>query len=119
MNEHVSWVFELAIKEGQLENLKKLMVEMVDATKANEAGTLIYEWTISEDSKQCHTYERYADSKATLTHLETFVEKYAGRLMETGDATRFVVYGNPNDEVKKSLEGFGAAYMLPIGGFAR
>lgn len=119
MNEHVSWIFELAIKEGQLENLKKLMVEMVDATKTNEPGTLSYVWTISEDNKQCHIYEQYVDSKATLIHLTTFVEKYAGRLMETGDATRFVVYGNPNNEVIKALEGFGAAYMSPIGGFVR
>lgn len=119
MNEHISWVFELNIKDGQLENLKKLMVEMVDATKTNEPGALNYEWTISEDNKQCHTYERYADSKATLTHLKTFVEKFAGPLMETGDATRFVVYGTPSDEVKKALEGFGATYMTPIGGFVR
>jgi len=54
-----------------------------------------------------------------VAHLATFVEKYAGPLMETGDATRFVVYGNPSNEVKTALEGFGAAYMLPIGGFMR
>lgn len=119
MNENIFWVFEIAIKEGQLENLKKLMTEMVDSTKTNEPGTLYYQWTISEDNKNCHTYERYADSEATLSHLKTFVEKYAGPLMETGDATRFVVYGNPSDEVKKALEGFGAIYMSPIGGFVR
>ena len=119
MNGNISWVFEIAVKEGQLENLKKLMVEMVDSTKANEPGALVYEWTLSEDGKQCHTYERYANSEETVAHLATFVEKYAGPLMETGDATRFVVYGNPSNEVKTALEGFGAAYMLPIGGFMR
>lgn len=119
MNKNVFWIFELTIKEGQLKNLKDLMVEMVDATKANEPGTIAYEWMINEDNTICHIHERYADSEATLAHLSTFVEKYAGRLMETGDATRFEVYGNPSDAVKEALAGFGGVYLTPIGGFVR
>lgn len=119
MSKHISWVFELVIKEGQTENLKELMEEMVNATKTLEPGTLAYEWTISEDGKQCHIYERYADTEATLAHLEIFKEKYAERLMKTGDPERFVVYGETNSEVKEALEGFNAAYMVPIGGFVR
>ncbi|NTW72170.1 MAG: antibiotic biosynthesis monooxygenase [Eubacteriaceae bacterium] len=119
MTQNVFWIFELTIKEGQIDNLKKIMLEMVEATKANESGTMAYEWTISEDNKKCHIHERYEDSEATLTHLATFLSQYAARLMETGDATGFVVYGNPNDEVKKILDGFNAVYMVPIGGFIR
>ena len=119
MNKNIFWIFEITIKEGQLDKLKKLMTEMVEATKENEQGTIAYEWTISEDNKKCHTHERYADSVATLTHLATFTSQYAARLMETGDATGFIVYGNPNDEVKKILDGFDAVYMTPIGGFIR
>ena len=117
MTKNIFWIFEITIKEGQLESLKKLMTEMVEATKENEQGTMAYEWTISEDNKICHTLERYVDSEATLTHLATFTSQYAARLMETGDATSFVVYGNPNVEVKQILDGFGAVYMTPIGGF--
>jgi len=119
MNNNISWIFELTLKEGQFDNLKKLMKEMVAATKENEVGALVYEWTINIDKKICHTYERYADSEATLAHLATFLSEYAGRLMEIGDATNFVVYGKPSDEVKKILDGFNAIYMTPIGGFIR
>jgi len=119
ITKNIFWIFELTIKEGQVDNLKKLMAEMIEATKENEQGTMAYEWTISEDNKKCHTHERYVDSAATLAHLATFISKYAARLMETGDATSFVVYGNPSDEVRKILDGFGAVYMLPIGGFIR
>jgi len=119
MNENVFWVFELAVKEGQLENLKKLMVEMVDATKENEPGTIAYEWMMNEDNSICHINERYANSESTLAHLATFGAKYAGRLMETGDATRFEVYGNPSAAVKEALAGFGGVYLSPIGGFIR
>lgn len=119
MTKNIFWIFELTIKEGQLDNLKSLMSEMVESTEANEQGTMAYEWTVSEDNKKCHIHERYVDSEATLTHLATFSSQYAAKLMETGDATSFVVYGNPNDEVRKILDGFGAVYMLPIGGFIR
>ena len=119
MTKNIFWIFEITIKEGQLDNLKKLITEMVEATKENEQGTMAYEWTISEDNKKCHTLERYLDSEATLTHLATFTSQYAARLMETGDATSFIVYGNPNDDVKKILDCFDAVYMAPIGGFVR
>lgn len=119
MNENIFWIFELTLKEGQLNNLKALMEELVSATKENEPDTMAYEWTISDDNKICHIHERYADSKATLKHLRTFIEKYSARLMATGDCTNFVVYGNPSTEAKEVLGGFSPVYMTPIGGFIR
>ena len=119
MSNNVYWVLELAIKPGELDNLKALMKEMVEATQAKEPNTLNYEWSISKDNKSCHIYERYTNSVATMTHLGTFGEKFAERFMAAVEPTRFVVYGNPNDEVKKALSGFGAVFMAPFGGFAR
>jgi quinol monooxygenase YgiN len=119
MREQVSWIFDLSINDGELGNLKELMNEMVDSTEANEPGTLAYEWSISGDGKQCHTHERYQDSAAAVAHLKSFKENYAARLMSLGVATRFVVYGNPDSSVREALEGFGAVYMSPLGGFVR
>lgn len=119
MNENLFWIFELTLKEGELDNLKVLMEELVSATKENEPNTLAYEWTLSKDEKVCHIHERYTDSEATLIHLKTFIEKYAERLMATGDCTQFVVYGNPSAEAKAVLDGFSPVYMAPIGGFSR
>ncbi len=119
MNNHVSWVFELSVTEGQLSNLKSLMKELVAATKDSEPGTLCYEWSLNPENDLCHIYERYVDSPAAKAHLGTFLDKYAARLMETGTPTRFDVYGAPSDEVVNVLNGLGAKYMSPIGGFAR
>ena len=119
MTDTVHWLLDLAIKDGQLDNLKTLMKEMVDATQANEPNTLNYEWFVSEDGKSAQIYERYADSRATMTHLASFGEHFAERFMATLEPTRFVVYGKPNDEVKEALSAFGPAYMQQIGGFAR
>jgi quinol monooxygenase YgiN len=119
MNKQVSWIFELSVNDGELRNLKELMKEMVASVEANEPGTLAYEWSISGDGKQCHTHECYQDSAATVAHLTSFKANYAARLMALGVATRFVVYGNPDASVREALEGFGAVYMSPLGGFIR
>jgi quinol monooxygenase YgiN len=46
------------VNPGRLEDLKKLMTEMVEATQGNEIGALNYEWAISEDRQVCDIYER-------------------------------------------------------------
>jgi quinol monooxygenase YgiN len=119
MEPNISWIFELTLTTGTAAQLKALMVELVEAAKNTEPGTLAYEWTLSADEKICHVHEKYEDSDAALTHLNTFTEKFAARLMELGDATGFTVYGTPSDELKEVLKGFNGEYMSPIGGFSR
>src|SRR5262249_25653908 len=118
MSEQVSWLLELAVKPGELESFKALMAEMVESTQA-EPGTLVYEWSITDDDGVIHVFERYADSAATLTHLAAFGEKFAQRFLTSVSPTRLVVYGAPSDQVKEGLSPFGPMYMAPWGGFAR
>lgn len=119
MNNNVSWIFELTLTKGNVADLKKLMVELVESTEKNEPGTLAYEWTLNEENTICHIHEKYLDSDSALAHLTTFNEKFAARLMSLGDATTFFVYGNPSRDLKSALEGFGGTYMTHIGGFSR
>ena len=119
MGNPVYWVLETGIREGKLEELKVLMKEMVDATRANEPGTLNYEWTISEDNRRCTLYERYADSAAAMKHATTFMKVFAGRFMGCLEPKKMVVHGAPTEELKKILASQGAAFMVPFGGFAR
>ncbi len=119
MSDNVHWVLEIEIKQGELDNFKALMNEMVEATRANEPGTMNYEWFISADERSCHIYERYADSAATMTHLGSFGQNFAERFMAAVTPTRLVVYGDPSDEVRAALSAFGAVHMAQIGGFAR
>jgi quinol monooxygenase YgiN len=119
MTNVVHWVVEFDIKDGQLAKLKSVMKDMVAATKANEPNTTHYEWFVSGDGKRLHIYERYANSAAVLTHMKTFGEKFANRLLATADPTRFVVYGDPSSEARAVLAPFGPVHMGQIGGFAR
>lgn len=119
MSDNVHWIVEIEIKPGELENFKALAGEAAAATKANEPDTLNYEWFITEDQTTCHIYERYADSAATMKHLESFGKQFADTYAALTEPKRFTVYGNPSTELRKILDGFGAEFMEQIGGFAR
>lgn len=115
----VSWMLELEVQPGRAKDLTVLMNEMIAATRANELGTLDYEWSLSADGSVCHIFERYTDSAAVMVHLGTFDEKYAGRFLKVLKPVRFVVYGSPSQDVKDALADFNAVYMQPVGGFSR
>jgi quinol monooxygenase YgiN len=119
MNKSVYWVLELSIKPGALPAFTELMTTMVAATRANEPGTLIYDWTLGEEGRCCHIVEWYVDSAAVITHLQTFGEKYAGRFMELVEPRRIAIYGRPDAQVREALSDLGPVYFEPFGGFAR
>ena len=118
MNDQVSWLLELAVKPGELDNFKGVIDEMIESTHA-EPGTLMYEWSINEDGSVVHGYERFADSGAAVAHLSAFGEKFAQRFLAAVDPTRLSVYGTPSEDAKEALGAFGPVYLAPIGGFAR
>jgi quinol monooxygenase YgiN len=119
MTENLYWLLELAINPGRFEDLKALIAEMVEATQRNEVGALNYEWAISDDRQVCHVYERYQDSAAALTHLESFGANFAARFMAVVKPTRLIVYGTPSAQLKDALAGLGPVYMAPFAGFSR
>src|SRR5260221_6782316 len=67
MKGHISWVNELAVKDGKLETFKELMEEMVSGARTQPA-TLAYAWYISPDGGTVHVVETYADSAAVVAH---------------------------------------------------
>ena len=116
MSTVVSWNLQVAVRDGQLDDFRSLMSEMVESTRA-EAGAQAYEWFLTEDGTTCHIYERYADSDAMMVHLGTFGSMFAERFLSCVEPTGFSVYGDPSDEVRGVLDGFGAVYLGWFGGF--
>jgi len=101
MGDQISWCVELAVKPGQLDNLQALTGEMVEAAR-REHGVLAYQRFVSADCK----------------HLRQFEKNFAKRFSEMAERTRFTVLGNPSDELRAMLDGFGARYLKPFGDFA-
>ncbi len=121
MKGHVSWVNELAVKEGKLETFRELMEEMVSGT-SGEPGTLAYQWYISHDGGTVHVFEIYADSEAVVAHHVSkgfMTQNWARRFMDCVDSTRCVVYGDPNAAARVILDRLGATYHSAWGGFSR
>lgn len=118
MSNAISWNLQVSVREGQLNDARKLMNEMVAATQ-QEPGAQNYEWFLSKDGKTCHLNERYADSAAALIHLGNFGSKFAERFLACFQPTALFVYGNPSAEARAALDGFGATYLGWFGGFNR
>lgn len=118
MSTVISWNLELTVRDGRLGDLRALMHEMVESTQS-EPGAQAYEWFLSDDESMCHIYERYSDSEAALAHLGTFGARFADRFLGCVEPTRLHVYGDPSAEARVALDGFGAVYLGPFGGFHR
>ena len=118
MSDTISWNLRLDVQEGRLDDVRSLMDEMVEATR-EENGTIGYEWFLSDDGTTCHICERYEDSAAALVHLGNFAAKFMERFLDRLQPTSLTVYGSPSDEARSALDGFGATYLGPLGGFSR
>jgi quinol monooxygenase YgiN len=117
MSENISWILQVAIHPGKLEDFRSVAKDLVAKTES-ESGTLDYEWNLSEDQTVCHIFERYRDSEALLTHVQSF-GNFAQRFMEACHPTRFHVYGKPSEAAKAALADLNPVYSAPIGGFSR
>ena len=113
----VYWVIMGEINPGQEAAFAAICARMVESTKA-EPGALNYEWSIAENSRTFHIYERYADSEAVKFHRtqvgELLKELYALVALKT-----FTLYGNPSDELKSLLAARHPLVMVPHNGFSR
>ena len=117
MSGNVIWTVEGTIKVAEREAFEALMHEMVETVR-KEPGTLNYEWTLAQDGRSLHVYERYKEADATTAHLATWAT-FADRFMAVVDVTRFVVFSNLTPELKEAVSGLSPIYMTPIGGFAK
>jgi len=119
MSDHVYWIIEAEVNDGKLDELKSLMAEMSDATFSDEPGALNYEWSLSEDEKVVHIFERYTDSAATMIHMANFGAKFGARFMGALKPTKCTLYGAPDDQVRKAMKPMGAILMTSAAGFSR
>ncbi len=118
MSAEISWQVELEVKPGQRDLFLALTEEMVEITRG-EAGALIYERFVSEDSEAIWVYERYADSAAAVAHLRIFSEQFGERFANIVTRKRFTVFGSASDELRSILDEFDATYLARFAGFVR
>ena len=91
------------IKEGKLEEFKRLLPVLISTVKEKDPGTLNYDWYLNEDSMECAVLETYADSQAVLAHAGN-VGEHLQKVLEVADLS-LELYGNPSEELKNAIEG--------------
>lgn len=116
MSKGILYLVELEVTEGKEEEARTLAQEMVDST-AKEVGALHYHLAINDNV--LHSIEHFETNQATLEHLAIFNAKFAERYMALGTVKSCTVYGEPNEEVKNILDGFGSIYFTTVSSFSR
>ena len=117
MSETIAWHVELAVRPGQLEAFRALTGEMVAFTRT-ESGIRSYQRFITGDGAIVHAYESYDDSAAALAHLRNFAARFSSRFLTLVERRSFTVFGRPDAELRRFLDGLGVTYAAPFGDFA-
>ncbi|MBE3606689.1 hypothetical protein CCAL13119_06985 [Campylobacter sp. RM13119] len=115
MNEQIYIVVITKPVNSDIKVVKEVIEKAVNSA-FNEAGTLMYEWSINSD--ELHVIERYKDKEAVLAHIKNLAS-LADELPKLGVTSKFYIYGEVGDEVKKLLKPRGAVFMSKIGGFIK
>jgi quinol monooxygenase YgiN len=110
----------VTIVKGKREEYKKLVREMSRTVEANEPGTLHYQFYLNRDETKCIVNEIYADSEATLAHINGVASQtILPKIHNVSRISRLEVYGNPSEELQKVLADVVLQTYIPFTGFSR
>lgn len=108
------------IIEGKVEEYKKLAQDMSRAVKANEPDTRDYQFFLNGDGTKCIVHETYANSDAVLAHNTGIASQtILPKIFSISRISRFDVYGNPSEELRRVLSSFSSQIYSQFAGFSR
>ena len=116
-NNQIHFRAEIAIKEGKIQDFKKLIQDMSKAVESNEQDTIEYQFYIDESGTKCIAHETYRNSEAAIVHNNVVASQILPRISNISTITRFDVYRNPGKELKQVLTSVGVQtyYNLFVG----
>lgn len=106
------------IKDGKMEEYKKLIYEMIEFVEASEPDTLAYQFYFNMSETKCLVHETYADSESALAHNNSYASKtILPKILRLAKMNRIDIYGNPNEELQNVLTNIGAQVYNLFAGF--
>jgi quinol monooxygenase YgiN len=102
----------LVIREGKLEEFKRLVAEAMEVVRTKDPGTIEYNVYLNAEGTEAFVHERYRDSAAGMAHSEnisSLMQGFLGVATITGE-----VCGNPSPELRKTLEAGGVKVYTPL-----
>jgi quinol monooxygenase YgiN len=111
---------EFMIEDGKIEEYRKLVKDMSGVVKANEPDTINYQFYLNRDETRCIVHETYANSEAVLAHNAGVASQtILPKIFSVSRISRFDVYGNPSEELRKVLTSFSPQFYNLFAGFSR
>lgn len=111
---------EFTIQEGKVQEYKKLVQDMSRVVEANEPDTIEYQFYLDSDETKCIVHETYASSEAVLAHNTCVASQtILPKIFSVSRISRFEVYGNPSEELRKLLTSFSPQIYDLFTGFRR
>ena len=109
----VRFIVTFIVNDGQFAPFDAIAREMTALTQM-EPGTLVYDWYLSADQKQCRLYESYVDGSAALAHMAgKVVQELVPKLLGFSTMSGFEVYGDPGPGAGPMLVKAGATIFPP------
>jgi quinol monooxygenase YgiN len=62
------------IREGKLDEYKRLCAQAMEIVRTKDTGTLQYDTYFNDDQSECVVIERYRDSEAALEHAANLAD---------------------------------------------
>lgn len=119
-NTQIDFRAEFTIKEGKIEEYKKLIHDRSRAVEANGPNILNYEFYLNRDETKCIVHETYRNSEAALAHTTNMASQtILPKIFNISKISRFDVYGNPSEELQKVLTSFSSQTYNLFAGFCR
>ena len=83
-----------------------------------EENTISYEWFLSDNGKKATLVERYTNSDATVQRFKNHgASPIASEVVEFVDFEAVYCFGNPKDDLREILGGWGAIIQNHFCGF--
>lgn len=107
----IQGIGRLKIRDGKLEEFKRVASQFMQVARAKDAGTLQYELYFNEDQTECIVLERYRDVQSLLEHQHN-VGEYMDSLLKTCTGSSEVC-GTATPELLKALNGSPVRLFTP------
>lgn len=99
------------IREGKLEEYKRLCAQAMEIVRTREPGTLQYDVYFNDDESESVVIERYRDSEAATQHAANLGD-VAEAVLAAASVVHGEVLGSPSPELRAKLAGSDAPALF-------
>ena len=100
------------IREGKLEEFKRLSDQALEIVRTKDPGTLQYDVYFNDDQSECVVLERYRDSEAAMAHAANLGD-LMGDVLATVSVVHGELLGEPSAELRANLAGSDLPQLFP------